>query len=118
MRILKYKTTEKNLNSIKISRVASLNPRLFEGYQGYLFSQDEEDRVNDEYTVNVFFEKEGDITVTEYNPAMLQDACRYFMKLNSHAICKYVDTSKNVSDPVTKRISTKLTFSFGKAVSM
>jgi hypothetical protein len=39
-----------------------------------LFCQDEEDRINDEYTVNVFFENEGDITITEYNSAMLKDA--------------------------------------------
>src|SRR4051812_37760611 len=112
MRILKFKTTEKNLNSTKVTRVANLNPRLFEGYKGYLFSQDEEDRVNDQYTISVFFDNEGDITVTEYNPAMLKDACRYFMKLNSHANCKYVDPGFSSDDFVDKRISAKLTFSF------
>jgi hypothetical protein len=50
--------------------------------------------------------------VTEYNSAMLKDACRYFMKLNSHANCKYVDPSYNTDDPVNKRISAKLTFTF------
>src|SRR3954451_15631594 len=100
MRILKFKTPEQNLNSTKITRVSNLNPSLFKGYKGYLFSQDEEDRVNDQYTVSVFFENEGDIIVTEYNPAMLNDACLYFMKLNSHANCKYVDPSHNSDDHV------------------
>src|SRR4051812_35946507 len=112
MRILKFKSTAQNLNSTKIARVANLNPRLFEGYKGYLFSQDEEDRVNDQYTVNVFFENEGDITVAEYNPAMLKDACRYFMKLNSHANCRYVDPDFDSVDSGSKKISAKLTFSF------
>jgi hypothetical protein len=112
MRILKFKTTEKNLNSTKITKVANTNPSLFKGYKGYLFSQDEEDRINDQYTVNVFFENEGDIIVTEYNLAMLEDACRYFIKLNSHANCKNVDPSYNSGDPVNNRISAKLTFSF------
>src|SRR3954449_5992792 len=104
MRILKFKTTEQNLNSTKITKVANLNPSLFKGYQGYLFSQDEEDRVNDQYTVNVFFEGEGDIIVTEYNPAMLKDACRYFIKLNCHANCKYVDPNLNSDNPVNKQL--------------
>jgi hypothetical protein len=112
MRIIKYKTTEQNLNSSKINKVTDNNPSLFKGYKGYLFSQDEEDRVNDQYTVSVYFENEGDITVTEYNPAMLNDACRYFMKLNKHANCKYVDPGYDVEDPNNKRISAKLTFSF------
>src|SRR3954470_4099305 len=100
MRILKFKTTEKNLNCTKIAKVANINRTLFKGYKGYLFSQDEEDRANDQYTVNVFFENEGDIIVTEYNSAMLTDACKYFIKLNSHANCKYVDPSYNSDDPV------------------
>jgi hypothetical protein len=112
MRILKFKTPEQNLNSTKIKKVAINNPSLFKGYKGYLFSQDDEDRVNDQYTVNVFFEKEGDIIVTEYNSAMLNDACRYFIKLNSHANCKYVDSGLNSDDRGNNRISAKLTFSF------
>jgi hypothetical protein len=112
MRILKYKTVERNLNSIKIARVASLNPRLFAGYKGYLFGQDEEDRLNDQYTVNVFFEKEGDIIVTEYNLALLEDACRYFIKLNSHATCKYVDLDFDAPGRLNNTLSAKLTFSF------
>src|SRR3954453_16477652 len=112
MRIVKFKTAEQSLNSTKITRVASLNPSLFKGYKGYLFSQDEEDRVNDQYTVNVFFENEGDIILTEYNSSMLKDACRYFMKLNNHANCKYVDPGYNPDDFGNNRISAKLTFSF------
>jgi predicted transcriptional regulator len=112
MRILKFKTTEKNLNSTKIVKVANLNHSLFKGYKGYLFSQDEEDRVNDQYTVNVFFENEGEIVVTEYNSALLTDACRHFIKLNSHANCKDVNPGYNSDDPVNNRISAKLTFSF------
>jgi hypothetical protein len=112
MRILKFKTTEENLNSTKITKVANKNPSLFKGYKGYLFSQDEEDRVNDQYTVNVFFENEGNIIVTEYNSAMLEDACRYFMKLNSHANCKYVDPNHDSDDRENNRVSAKLTFTF------
>src|SRR6476620_7923636 len=112
MRILKFTTGEQSLNGKKITRIATLNPRLFEGYKVYLFSQDEEDRTNDQYTVSVFFECQGDIVVTEYNSALLKDACRYFMKLNSHANCKYVDPGYVVDDPVKKVISAKLTFSF------
>jgi hypothetical protein len=112
MRILKFKTTEKNLNNTKITKVANANPGLFKGYKGYLFSQDEEDRTNDQYTVNIFCENEGDIIVTEYNAAMLNDACRYFMKLNSHANCKYVDPEFTFDDLGNKRINAELTFSF------
>lgn len=85
--------------------------RHYPNAKGYLLVDDEDLGFKNMLQCNVCFHDEGFIVVTDYQ-AVIEDAIKYFIKLNHHAFFKNVEFGWMNDDFARNRISAKLIFNF------
>jgi hypothetical protein len=99
-------------SEVKTFDVAKHITSLHDGWQGYLFSQSEDDMAKELITVNFYYGPRAAIIVTEKTKVMLEAAINHFIALNKHADSLRTELGYNGDDVVHNRISARIFFSF------